>query len=253
MFWKKVNEIEKNEKKIEQINETVRKSFVNVKRDTTAIFQWMNFFYRKIMEQDGMIRDQDLMIRDQDKMIRDQDKMIRDQNLLIREMKMDISHAPKTREEIRKIVDDHYELEALIRRVKELDHNLEKISRQKANIVPHEPEHKLKREIMDYDAISELQDRLQKLEIKRLSGREKMARKIVQKSKEYVKSVIISYLKKYERISALKLKEIIVDEQNFCSKSSFYRILEELENLDEIGVLRQGKENFYLYKAMKNT
>jgi hypothetical protein len=64
-----------------------------------------------------------------------------------------------------------------------------------------------------------------------------------------VKSVILSYIKKYERISALQLKEIVVDEQNFCSKSSFYRLLEEIEELDDIGVVKQGKEKQYISKA----
>ena len=67
-----------------------------------------------------------------------------------------------------------------------------------------------------------------------------------------MKSVVLSYIKKYERISALQLKEIVVDEQNFCSKSSFYRLLEEIEALDEIGVIKQGKEKHYIAKSMKH-
>jgi len=44
---------------------------------------------------------------------------------------------------------------------------------------------------------------------------------------------------------------MVVIEQGLCSKSSFYRILEEMELLEEIEVARRGKENFYLYKAVK--
>ena len=74
-------------------------------------------------------------------------------------------------------------------------------------------------------------------------------KRLTRNSKEYVKSVILSYIKKYERISALQLKEIVVDEQNFCSKSSFYRLLEEIEQLDDIGVIKEAKEKHYLYNA----
>jgi len=63
--------------------------------------------------------------------------------------------------------------------------------------------------------------------------------------------LILSYIIKYEKISALQLKEIVVDEQNFCSKSSFYRLLEEIEELDDIGVIKQGKEKHYISKAVK--
>ena len=76
-------------------------------------------------------------------------------------------------------------------------------------------------------------------------------KRLTRSSKEYIKSFIISYIRKYEKISALQLKEIIVDEQNFCSKSSFYRILEEIDQIDDIGVIRQGKEKMYISKTIK--
>ena len=76
-------------------------------------------------------------------------------------------------------------------------------------------------------------------------------KRLTRNSKEYVKSVIISYIRKYERISALQLKDIIVEEQNLCSKSSFYRLLEEVEGIDELGVIKQGKEKHYVSKAVR--
>ena len=44
---------------------------------------------------------------------------------------------------------------------------------------------------------------------------------------------------------------MIVAEQGLCSKSSFYRILEEIENLEEVDVINKGREKYYLYKAVK--
>jgi len=81
--------------------------------------------------------------------------------------------------------------------------------------------------------------------------KEKIVKRLTRNSKEYVKSVIISYIRKYERISALQLKDIIVEEQNLCSKSSFYRLLEEVEGIDELGVIKQGKEKHYVSKAVR--
>ena len=52
-------------------------------------------------------------------------------------------------------------------------------------------------------------------------------------------------------ISSLKLREIVVDEQGLCSKSSFYRILTEIEESDHVDVVRQGNEKLYLSKLIK--
>ena len=76
-------------------------------------------------------------------------------------------------------------------------------------------------------------------------------KRLTRNSKEYVKSVILSYIRKYEKISALQLKEIVVDEQNFCSKSSFYLLLEEIEQLEDIGVIKKGNEKLYVSKAVR--
>ena len=43
---------------------------------------------------------------------------------------------------------------------------------------------------------------------------------------------------------------MVVDEQKICSKSSFYRILEEIESEfeHEISTIKKGKEKHYLGK-----
>ena len=52
-------------------------------------------------------------------------------------------------------------------------------------------------------------------------------------------------IQKYGDITALKLREMLVEEQGVVSKSSFYRILEELEKDDLIDMVRVGKEKHY--------
>jgi len=221
MFWKKDYE---TEKKLRHTNEILKRSFANVKRDTTNIFQWLNYFYKKNMEQEQMIK----------------------------QLQLELSYTPKTREEIRRIIDDYYSFEGFMAKVRELSDKVDEMSRkqqlpaekympQQIPSIPKELE----------TSILYIEKRLDKLEQKKLSIKEKIMKRLTRNSKEYVKSVILSYIKKYERISALQLKEIVVDEQNFCSKSSFYRLLEEIEELEDIGVVKEGKEKHYISKAIK--
>ena len=214
MFWKKDN----TERKLQQMNELLKKSFANVKRDTTNIFQWMNHFYRKNMEQEQTIR----------------------------KLQLELSYAPKTREEIRRIIDDYYSFEGILAKMREFDGKIDELSRRQMpeKYVPQP----IQKEAVD---ISYIEKRLERLEQKKMSMKEKIIKRLTRNSKEYVKSIMLSYIKKYEKISALQLKEIIVDEQNFCSKSSFYRLLEEIEEMDGIGVIKQGKEKHYVSKAVK--
>jgi len=87
MFWKN----DDTEKKIRQMNELLKKSFANVKRDTTNIFQWLNHLYRKNLEQEQMIR----------------------------RLQMELSYMPKTREDIRKIIDDYYSFEGIMKKIRQ--------------------------------------------------------------------------------------------------------------------------------------
>ncbi|MBI3027073.1 hypothetical protein HYY70_03080 [Candidatus Woesearchaeota archaeon] len=219
MFWKKEDN---TEKKLKQINEIIKKSFANVKRDTTNIFQWLNYFYRRGMEQEHMLK----------------------------QLQLELSYVPKTREEIRHIIDSYYSFDGIIARMKELEEKVDelaKLHREKVvQIAPHVAPKETIAEIID------IEKRLERLEHKKSSMKERIVKRLMRNSKEYVKSVILSYIKKYERISALQLKEIVVDEQNFCSKSSFYRLLDEIEQLEEVGVMKHGKEKHYMSKTLKH-
>ena len=216
MFWKKGND---TEKKVNQINEVLKKSFANVKRDTTNIFQWLNYFYKKNMEQEQMIK----------------------------QLQLELSYMPKTREDIRRIIDDNYSFESIIAKIRELNDKVDELAKLQREKYVYQPTPSISKE--PQTNISYIERRLEKLEQKKFSIKEKIMKRLTRNSKEYVKSVILSYIKKYEKISALQLKEIVVDEQNFCSKSSFYRLLDEIEQLDEIGVIKQGKEKHFISKA----
>lgn len=210
MFWNK----SKIEKRLLQLHNLLAQSFGNVKRDTNTIFQWLNYFYRKNLEQEQ----------------------------LIKQLQLELSYTPKTKEDIKRILDDYYSYEPILKRIKELD---EKIEALKTKKMPYfEPQRPI------YE-LEEVKARLNRLEQKKASIKEKIIKRITKNSKDYVKSIILSYIKKYEKISALQLKEMIVDEQGMCSKSSFYRILEEIENMEEIATIKEGKEKHYMAKKLK--
>ena len=217
MFWQKNN---KTEKKIVQINEVIKRSFANVKKDTTNIFQWLNYFYKKSAEQEQMVK----------------------------QLQIELSYAPKTREEIRRIIDDYYSFDSIVARIRELNVKVEELASKQRDT--HLPYATIAAPPIQTN-ISSIEKRLEQLEQKKLSIKEKIMKRLTRNSKEYIKSIIISYIRKYERISAPQLKEMIVDEQNICSKSSFYRLLDEIEQLEDVGVAKYGKKKHLFSKAVK--
>ena len=215
MFWKK--RAEGTEKKLRQMNDLLKKSFDNVKRDTTHIFQWINYLYRKNLEQEQMIN----------------------------KLQVELSHIPRTREEVRRIIDDYYSFEGLMARIRDINDKVEEIAGSQYKHVPQQSV------VSPHPDLSNIEKRLEKLEQKKATLKEKIMKRLTRNSKDYVKGIILSYIMKYGRISALQLKEIVVDEQNFCSKSSFYRLLEEIEEKEDVGVVKEGKEKHYFSKVIK--
>ena len=157
---------------------------------------------------------------------------------------------PKTREDIRRIIDDYYSFESIMSKMRDLNLRVDELARMQAQSRQQPQVIEVRKEDPRGVSVnfSHIEKRLEKLEQKKDSIKEKIIKKITRNSKEYVKSVMISYIRKYEKISALQLKEMVVDEQNFCSKSSFYRLLEEIEQMEEVGVMKAGKEKHYFSK-----
>lgn len=200
------------ESKFFQLNNLLKASFLNVKKDTTNIFKWLNYIYQRSLQQEQHIN----------------------------ELKNELSLMPKTKQQIKQIIDEFYSYEAILRRIEDVEKRLN--SAYKAQIpIPQTAE----------PQILDVKKRLEKLEQKKEGLKEKLIKKITKSSKNYIKTIIISYIKKYEKISALQLKEMVVDEQGLCSKSSFYRILEEIEDQEDIGLIKKGKEKQYISKIIK--
>jgi hypothetical protein len=79
---------------------------------------------------------------------------------------------------------------------------------------------------------------------------EHVLRNVTRNSKDYIKSVILSMLAKRGRMSGLQLRDVIVDEQRLTSKSSFYRLLDELEQEADLTVVVDGKEKVFIVQEV---
>ena len=212
IFW--LAEKSSTEKKLSQMQSLLIRSFSNVKNDTQKLFQWANYLHQKDLDQDAQIK----------------------------QLKLELSYIPKKPEDIRKIIDTYYSFDNLTERIKMLNERIDSISKGRSEpytqtISP---------------GINEIEQRLSDLEEqKRATIREKVVKRVTRNSKEYVKQLMLSYIRKYTQIGALQLKDMIVYDQGLCSKSSFYRLLDEIETLEDIGTVKKGKQKYYLYKQIK--
>lgn len=201
-FGKKSRELETN-----RLHGFLQAAFQKVKHDTTTLFRWINYFHAKHQEHDQRLAD----------------------------IEHQLYYMPKTREEIKHIIDSYYSLEPIKERISELRERIADL--EKARHIEH-PIERTER------PLEIRHERAPKAQI-----REKLVRKIVKNTKEYLKSVILSIIRRYGQVSASRLREMIVEEQGLCSKSSFYRLLTELEKHESIGVASKGKEKIYLLKS----
>ena len=201
-----------NERKFSQLQNLLIRSFSNVKNDTQNIFKWLNHIQQKNLEQENQIK----------------------------QLQLELSYIPKRPEDIRKIIDSYYSFDNIMEKIKMINDKVDSIATSKGSIPQIQP------------VTSEMEHRLASLEEKgKATIREKVVKRVTKNSKEYVKNLILSYIQKYGQISSLQLKDMVVYDQALCSKSSFYRLLDELEALDEIGTARKGRQKYYLYKQIK--
>jgi len=200
-------------KELEELNKKLTNSFAKVKQDINQLFSWLNYLYYH------------------------QQKHNQDLN----ELKLEIKYLPK-REEIRELVDFYY---SQTNKDSSLANELSQLRDIVFDLASNQKDVFKKLEL--------LSEKIKTLEKPKTNFKEKLIKRIARSSKDYIKNLILSLIQKYEKISALKLREIVVEEQALCSKSSFYRILEELEKERQIHTLHKGKIKYVLFKARKNT
>jgi hypothetical protein len=215
-------------------DDAVAQSFAKVRQDTDALYQWVSFLYaqnQQLVEQTAVLK-----------------RLSEEQKLSLHELKVTVNHIPKTADEIKRLVDMHYSLEPVLSRVKHIEQKLELIEMRKdrplerhsQSVSPAPRPQPIVHEVPE-PVVKKPQEAI----------REKLIRKFARNGKEYVKNLINSMVHKYGKVGALQLREIIVEEQGLCSKSSFYRILEEMEAENLLHVVSKGKHTVYVPAASK--
>ena len=221
----------KQANEVQNLSSALDVSFKNVRQDIYNIFSWVNFLNDRLLS-----------------------------------LQKQLDNAPKAPEEVRRIMENEYSFDALSRKVTNLNEQLEGLE-QKQRQIPHELDvireklHKMASADVKRPAetetiartetskLDEISERLKNIEEQRRKNlRDTMARKLTRNSKEYIMNIIVSLIRKYGKIPALKLKEMIVDEQGLCSKSTFYRLLNEVQEESEVSVAHKGKEKQIVFK-----
>ena len=192
----------------------LKASFDHIRQNFDQTFSWVNYLNQKQTEHSS--------------------KLDYTQKRL-ENIELYLSQIPNLTAQMRQILDLHYNYETILKRLNGIEEKMRKIGF-------NAPENQL----------IEIKSKLDTLEKKKedikSNLKEKMLRTITRNSKDYIKSAALSLIRKYEKISAFKLKEIIVEEQALCSKSTFYRILEELEEREDINAVREGKEKVFFIR-----
>ena len=227
--------LESLKRRVGDLDTKLTYSFDNVRGDVNNIFEWIDYLDHKVTHQGQQITHMHRLLKD----------------------------IPKNSEEIRRIVDDYYLMQPVSRRLNRILPQLEALEQSGRDISSLKA--KISR-IIDENPV--LQENLESLmrRVENLEKRErrqpskadvqakpapktrlqqKVIRTVARSSKEYVKNQILSLIQKYGEVSALKLRDIIVEDQGIASKSSFYRMLEELEKEGSIEMMRVGKEKHY--------
>ncbi len=209
---------------LSNLKNVLQNSFTNVKNDTSSIFHWVNYLqqYNELLQ-----------------------KRADETEKKLNEVLHRLDTIPTSPEQLRSLIDQYYSH----------SHTSERIDAIGSKI---ESWHKLHSEKQSeiFQKLEHLTHRVDRMESERISSRasfkERIIRKIQKSSKDYVKNLMLNLVHKYDKISGLKLREIVVEEQGLCSKSSFYRILEEIESSqDDLSVLQQGKEKIFISKMAK--
>lgn len=220
----------KTDEKLALLHGVLTDSFAKVKQDSNLLSQWVEYLYHLSIEQQRSMNDLRTRNNQLQSSLIELERHNRRQNDLVRDLTLQLKNMPTTREDIRKIVDSFYSFEPILARLKAMEHKLSEIEAKKAA----HPQIAASPHISAVSVHKEMP-----------SLKEKILRRITRNSKNFMKSSILSLVAKYGKISALQMREMLVEEQGLCSKSSFYRLLDELEKTQGLRFVVDGKEKVY--------
>ena len=223
------------ETKVAELDTALSKSFDRVRDDMSNVTSWLNYLYSQEAERQKSLSN----LQNQVWQIAS-----RQQTMPAVPQAHDMSgvldRIRKVEEKIDQLHSSVRTIEPVIDRVTTLNSNIKLVDESQQNI---------------FERLRDMAARLDKIESLRTRAtsnfsnlREKIVKKVARRSKDYIKGLLLSTIAKYDQITALQLREMIVEEQGLCSKSTFYRILEEIENEDGVNMVSKGKEKVYMPK-----
>ncbi len=201
--------------KIKEVDQATARSFSKVKTDINTLSQWVSYLYsgnQNLQEKTQYLQN-----------------LVDSQALQIHDLEVAFSHIPRSPGEIKKLVDSDFS--HIANRLRKIEEKIDLLESKK-----HAPEI-----VHHYPAPAQ--------PIKTQSStalKDKLMRRLARSSKDYIKNVILGLITKYGRMSPLQLRDIVIDEQGLCSKSSFYRILEEMEGEKSLVQIKEGKRKVFI-------
>lgn len=220
--------------KMVQMAMALQGSFQRVRNDMDNVNTWLNYLYNQDSHKQSLIED-------------------------LRGQITHLSAGTGTQSE-----HSHPEMEGVLERLKKAEDKIEHVNvsvHSEQPVISKITELNSKISLVEqnqksiFERLKDIAVRVEKAEISRtrssMNLREKIVRKVARHSKEYIKNLILSTIGKYEQIQAIQLREMIVEEQGLCSKSTFYRLLEEIEAEDNVSMIARGKEKVYVPKIVK--
>ncbi|MBI4017127.1 MAG: hypothetical protein HY363_05555 [Candidatus Aenigmarchaeota archaeon] len=219
-WWRKKQEVR-------AIHPEIHESFGRVRQDTTALFQWVDYLYRMNVTHHSTLNSLKAQTAALHQLVDELRTHASSHKALLADIHSKVS-APVALEQVH----------SRLRSVEEKLANLHTWKPQPAQSMQSSLQSSLKSSVNDspVQLISQVSTPL----------KERILRRISRNSKDYIKSVLRSMIFKYGKISALQLRDIVVDEQGLCSRSSFYRILDEVEGEEDVLCEQSGKEKEYV-------
>lgn len=235
----------KTEEKLVDLDRNLSSSFEHVKGDIDVLNQWITYLHGQNQERQRRIND----------------------------LEGQLKYLPKTREDFKFLIDSVYNHDAIRERIKQIERRIDHIAENRSKIAEIELQtHDIPQKVRELrheitilkqrpiaqpepkpipkpapqprvEVIREEPKEVPKPVVSRL--KEKVLKRLTKHSKDYIKNLILNMIQKYNSISGHQLREIIVEEQGLCSRSSFYRLLEELEQEQGLEVVQQGKNKVY--------
>lgn len=226
---------EKTEAKKAEVDYSIQDSFHRVRTDMDNVNTWLNFFYKRDTEMHQSFE----RMHSQISQLSSKIDVIPVSAQVPAEFHTALARINEVEGKIEQFKISANSPEPLLAKVAELNSKLSLVEETQKDM----------REGV-FERLRNVSSRMEKLEQTRtrtgFNLREKIVKKVAKNSKEYIKNIVLSTIEKYGEISALNLREMIVEEQGLCSKSTFYRILEEIEVEEKADMVAKGKEKIYL-------